>query len=466
MKKQNSLFYKVFRNTFIVLFIVCFLIFGAIIVLFPVAYAKVAANEAKVISQQLVFDLNQAADEEEVELLIERYQAHHQVSIVIEDQNNQLLINSSNLDQVKFDSLLSTSSNKVISGITENERAHNYLVTVSPLEVNSKSYQLYLLSNIPESSNLISPLLTMLPLITIIILFQSVLIAYINSQVTIKPIEILSKKANAITNLNFDNHYIWNSRDEFGSLSNDLDEMQFKMKQVISHLEDDSYLQNQLALEEQKERIAILSHELNTPLTVLKMQSELLSQDETDPLKKMYLKRSISKVDEIAKLVDQVLKYKEWEDVTSIDLGTFVNETIATNYQNETIEVVINSQVIVVMSELYLSRLITNLISNAIKYNYQNGPIKVTISNNSILVENNHHPQLDFNKERLLKPYVRASATSSTRGQGLGLYICKRICNLNEFVFDVSSSDQVFSALIKFKPTAVPKIASEAGNPT
>lgn len=150
----------------------------------------------------------------------------------------------------------------------------------------------------------------MYPVLAAVILLQAIFISYIISRITIRPIRSISEKAHAITSLDFDNDYSWQSNDEFGMLSVDLDEMQEKMKQVITHLEDDSYLQNKLALEEQKQQIAILSHELNTPLTVLKMQTELMILSEENEKKKKYLERNLKKVDEITALVDDILNYK------------------------------------------------------------------------------------------------------------------------------------------------------------
>lgn len=455
MKKSNSLFYKVYASTLVILLFISLFIFAVILELYPMAYINSIERRTQAIAEQLITQSQKVSSIDEMKSIMDDHEQHHNISAYVETSDGQMVANSSNLNLADINNYVLQASEDNIVSLDNNINSYQYIVYPNLITINDVDYKLFTFSEIPKKTDIIQPFVIMYPMLAVIIFIQTFIIAYFISRITIRPIETITKKAHAITNLDFDNDYSWNSNDEFGILSNDLDEMQYKMKQVINYLEDDSYLQNQLMLEEQKERISILSHELNTPLTILKMQSELLLQVESDSKKQMYLERNIRKVDEITKLVDQVLNYKVLEDSSSIDVAAFLSEIIETNYENAIISLEVRDILVVDMSELYLSRLLTNLISNAIKYNYGNEPIKIVISHNTIKVQNKHHPQLDFDKERLLKPYVRANTVNEIRGQGLGLYICKRICTLNDFIFDVSSNDLVFTALIKFESASV-----------
>ncbi len=451
MKRHNSLSYKIFSASTLVLFFSSLILYGFILLAFPTAYNK--ANEANnaFATREFIHNLTYVNNKQDLDKLIQWTEQTYNIVIVISDLNQQPIATSSQI--AGFDT-----NNIEITELSENDITIKYanITTNYIFEENSITYDghqhlLVTASEISTKQDLIRPFMLMYPVLAAVILLQSVIISFIISRITIKPISTITKKAHAITNLDFDNDYSWHSNDEFGMLSSDLDEMQGKMKQVITHLEDDSYLQNKLALEEQKEQIAILSHELNTPLTVLKMQTELLMISEQDQKKQKYLDRNLKKVDEITAIVDDILNYKSVEEKTTIHVNSFIQELIDTDYANTVFLIDFRSDVYVETSPIYLGRLLKNILNNAIKYDTSSNPIRIIIKGESIRVLNAHHPELNFNREQLFKPYVRANTDKTIEGQGLGLYICKRISMLNGYHFDVQAANGIFTTIVDFK---------------
>lgn len=53
--------------------------------------------------------------------------------------------------------------------------------------------------------------------------------------------------------------------------------------------------------------------------------------------------------------------------------------------------------------------------------------------------------------DKILKPYVRANLDNRIKGEGLGLFICSRICTLNGFKLEVFVRDGNFISQVIFK---------------
>lgn len=449
MKKQNSIFYKIFASTTVVLFLISIVIYGLVLLMFPSAYIHTLEVKNTDLTNKLIAAVEHVNTEKELKILINTFEKTYGISSYVEGMDSQSLLASNDLQDIEPSSLQIYNRKKGKLDIFVDDDKYHYVHDQNIITINDTNYKLNTLFEIPATSELVTPFFLMYPLLATVIIAQSLIIAYFISRITIRPIELISKKATAIKNLDFDNNYVWQSADEFGILSDDLDEMQMKMKQVITYLEDDSYLQNQLMVEEQKQQIAILSHELNTPLTVLKMQSELLLATELDEQKKLYLERNLSKVDEITALVDQILNYKSLDEVHQININQYVKDLIETTYPDVVFKVDERVELVVVGTPVYISRVLSNIVGNAVKYNWGQKPIKIIIEKDRLRVKNNHHPNLMFDKEKLLKPYVRANTDKSITGDGLGLFICKRICMLTGYNFDVEAKNGEFIAAVQ-----------------
>ncbi|WOO87583.1 HAMP domain-containing sensor histidine kinase [Mollicutes bacterium LVI A0039] len=451
MKKQTSLFYRVFVSSTTILFLISFTIIALIYLLFPAAYTETIIEQNAFYTNQLLEEARDVETVNEMHVLINAYEQLYGISTYIENEQKGTKLVSADFQMATIELVDWEKERDNLIEILTTTGSSRYIIDKNVINIDSEQFVLYTTTKLDNTQTIMKPFVQMSPFIAVICFIQALGVSYFVSRQILKPIKVLSKKATAITNLDFDNELSWNSNDEYGELSENLDEMQAKMKQVISHLEDDAYLRNQLALEEQKEKIAILSHELNTPLTVLKMQLELLINSEADENKLVYLNKNITKVDEITKLVDQILDYKCLDDVEIIEIGSFVRDLVETNYPRSDIELIIEDTREVEVSPMYLSRLLMNLINNAIKYNYQNQKIIIQINANSLKISNHHHPKFVLDKNQIFRPYVRGTNDKKIAGEGLGLYICKRICALNQFVIDVESTDQIFTAVVIFK---------------
>ena len=200
------------------------------------------------------------------------------------------------------------------------------------------------------------------------------------------------------------------------------------------------------------------SHEMQTPLAVIRSKIDLLLQQ--TELKEQSLQQILSIEDaaqRLSKLHQSLLlltkiENKQFVFNESIDVTKVILEKI--NEREELIESK-NLKIETECKEVTLSFhrhlaeiLVNNLLNNAIKYTPEKGKINIELSNDFICFKNDAiGGTLDSNKifQRFYKPF------DSRDGTGLGLAIIKEICNLAGFEISYSFNNNQHIFLIGFK---------------
>ncbi|MBD2750599.1 HAMP domain-containing histidine kinase [Microvirga sp. BT688] len=183
-------------------------------------------------------------------------------------------------------------------------------------------------------------------------------------------------------------------------------------------------------LEERVQILAAISHDLQTPLTRMKLRAEMAEDSpEKDKL--------ISDLSEIERLVREGVTYARTahgntEKPARIDIGSFV-ESIVFDYQDTGKAVTSQETVdtVVVTRPHALRRIVTNLIDNALKFA---GEAEVSVGKTSdgricITVLDTGPGIPDGELEAVLQPFYRLeqSRNRSTGGTGLGLAIAHQL---------------------------------------
>ena len=187
------------------------------------------------------------------------------------------------------------------------------------------------------------------------------------------------------------------------------------------------------------------SHELKTPITVMRGLTELLLEKENlDEQEKKQIGRIHKESLRMSSLISDMLKLSklergEEEELVEVELKEIASEVVAElseecRAKNLSVEVTGSGKVLADPKKIF--ELIQNLCSNAVNYNKQDGSIKIMIAekNSSVLlevadsgigIEKEHIPRLC---ERFYR--VDKSRSKKTGGTGLGLAIVKHICAL------------------------------------
>jgi len=213
------------------------------------------------------------------------------------------------------------------------------------------------------------------------------------------------------------------------------------------------YILLRLFLKPMKDAIKLLdnfikdtTHELNTPISTIVTNIEMIDKSSLDK----NLIKKINRIDIGAKTISNI-----YQDLTYLTLG---NKIISNDEDLDIAHLILEridyfksladakkvglSATIIENSSLKIdkakfSKLLDNLISNAIKYNNIDGFIKITLESKKIIVEDNG---IGIAKENISKMQDRyARFNNSSGGFGLGLNIVSSIAKEYNLKIDISS---------------------------
>lgn len=171
------------------------------------------------------------------------------------------------------------------------------------------------------------------------------------------------------------------------------------------------------------------THELNTPLSALLLCAS--SEDFGSKENKEHIKLSTTKISNLYKdLIYLTLKGQQKNITQPLNISKILKDELSYHSQlaqkkNITISSSLEKTIFKIDKEDF-TRVINNLISNAIKYTKRNGNINISLKDSILSIQDNG---IGIEKEKLDKIYERYyRATSSVGGFGIGLNIVYSIC--------------------------------------
>lgn len=185
-------------------------------------------------------------------------------------------------------------------------------------------------------------------------------------------------------------------------------------------------------------------HELNIPVSTIKMNTQLLEKNIDDEKSLKRLNRIKQASNNLLKLYDD-MEYNIKKEIDVIDKQEcFLDELIANSinkFDDIKKDVIIKSSIpnIKLLTDINgFEKTIDNLILNAIKYNSKDNPIVEITFENNILSIFNKGKQIDT--KNLLIIFDRYyQSDSSSEGFGLGLNIVKEFCDKNKIVIKIDT---------------------------
>ena len=194
-------------------------------------------------------------------------------------------------------------------------------------------------------------------------------------------------------------------------------------------------------------------HELNIPLSTINANIQML---EKNIVEKKDIKR-VSRIKEASKNLLSLYENLEYElknssksirnqtinisqsiDKISLDLtNLYPNTKIVNNLPQITINI----------DKIGFEKVISNIISNAIKYSKPNQKAKITIEKQDsfILIIDNG---IGMNQNEILKIHERYyQIDSNTDGLGMGLNIVTNFCHTNNIIFTITSQKDIGSTI-------------------
>ncbi|WP_217875247.1 two-component system sensor histidine kinase EnvZ [Pseudoalteromonas shioyasakiensis] len=181
--------------------------------------------------------------------------------------------------------------------------------------------------------------------------------------------------------------------------------------------------------------MAGVSHDLRTPLTRIRLATEMMSDDED------YLREGIiHDIEDMNAIIDQFIEYlrhHKREELELEDLNAIVSEVVeAEQKHHRTITFKENPSLSEVpVSMIAIKRVVTNMIENAIRYSDGDIEVETRVSSNkkfAMVVVNDHGPGIPESElETVFEPFKQGDAARGSEGSGLGLAIIKRIVDMH-----------------------------------
>lgn len=239
-------------------------------------------------------------------------------------------------------------------------------------------------------------------------------------------------------------------------------EIDFQKTDIIEFVELnatlDKLIQHTIVVyKNQKEFTENASHELQTPLAVLKNKLDILIQSEDLTEKQYHLAEEMNKALIRSSLINKNLllltkiENQQFDSKEQIVIDFLLNQIMDELQEyfiqkNIAISANILQDIVVKGNKGLIEILINNLIFNAIRYTPSGGVIKFKLTKSGFEIRNSG--QYELNSELLFKRFSKLS--SESKGIGLGLSIVLQIVKFHNWgiTYRFENNEHVFSVLL------------------
>lgn len=329
---------------------------------------------------------------------------------------------------------------------TEKNRRFGKMITYAVRKSTDSGYvYVYVRAALPPSNYTIDILRTQLIMVTVLSLVVAFILSYFFSKRLTKPIENITRSAEQLAEGNYSTEFSESEYFELNRLSNVLN-------LATKEIEKTENMRNDL--------MANVSHDLRTPLTIIRSYAEMIRDLSGDNPQKRELHTNviIKEADRLSNLVTDML------DLSKFDAGTYqtnmkklcisdVVDAIMTSFQvvaerdGYIIEKSIEHGLMAMADERMINQAIYNLVSNAINYTGEDKKVFVSVCASEkgkirFEVKDTGKGIDDKEKAFVWDRYYKSSRTHTreVEGSGLGLSIVKNILEVHQAEFGVDSS--------------------------
>ncbi|MFC3745303.1 sensor histidine kinase [Paenibacillus sp. GCM10012306] len=284
----------------------------------------------------------------------------------------------------------------------------------------------------------------------ILILFLSLFF----SKIVTRPLISINNAAKRMVNLDFSVHEPIRQNDELGSLSTSMHTLSRKLDSALRELQEaNQQLVNDMTEKQkmeiaQQEFFANASHELKTPISIIKGFAEGLQDGVSAGKQDHYIGVIIEESDKMEMLVQDMLNLATLQsDTLKLRKTTYMLSELVEDVMGKLVyllkqknleAVIIPSNELPLYGDLrWMEQVVSNLVTNAIRHAVEGSTITIGIKGlegSSIFsIENTGEQIPEHQLEHIWERFFRAEPSRSrqTGGTGLGLAIVKRILDLH-----------------------------------
>ncbi|UJD02916.1 sensor histidine kinase [Streptococcus oralis] len=340
----------------------------------------------------------------------------------------------------------------------------NYIVTIDrPITTaDGKNVTVQFIQGVDIYKEATRIMLLYLPYTFLATIVFAFIFSYFYTKRLLEPLFYISKVTSKMQELDDDIRFDETRKDEVGEVGKQINDVYENLLTVI----DESERRNERILKLQKQKVSFIrgaSHELKTPLATLRIILENMQHnvgDYKDHPK--YIAKSIDKIDQMGHLLEEVLessKFQEWTECSETLTVNTILKDVLSRYQELAfsrgieIENQLTDSTRVVMSFKALDKVLTNLISNAIKYSDENGRVIISEQDGYLSIRNTCNPLSEEELEHLFDIFYHSQiVTDKVGGSGLGLYIVNNILESHRMSYSFLPYEHGMEFKIRLQP--------------
>lgn len=199
----------------------------------------------------------------------------------------------------------------------------------------------------------------------------------------------------------------------------------------------------------QKEFTENASHELQTPLAILRGKLDLLMQENLTEKQMLLVSDIYGLIRRMSHLNRNLLLLAKIDNAQysvsqKIDIAELISESLPSYYMlHKKCRIIVTDNRTMPESRLeanpvLLESLLRNLIVNAIRNSLPESEVNITITDNSLAICNDSSDGTPLNRDLLFRRFFRDNRTrnGNSNSNGLGLAIVKAICDIHGWTVD------------------------------
>lgn len=439
-KIRGSLSLKVFLWVMMALILCSLLIYGMVMFIIPRQYTAISNNRI----------------EEEIKSLSEEVQgtdlsvAEEKISDFCR-RNHTAAVLTFGEESINFG---------IVSDGMDYAQEENYTVSVVLFLADAKSSFLTMILSTGTERELNHAFLQIAPLIFGAILLIAAVSAWLCSRAIVRPVLKISGVSKRMAELDMTWHCEEGRTDELGILAESLNTLSSRLTVALAELEEkNKKLQLEIATVnamegQQRDFFAAASHELKTPITILKGQIEsmILGIGKYKDVKNI-LPQTLCEVERMEVLVRELLgivKLEMGADTSRMEnvaihkeLGDVLSTLSAMAQEKEILISVKMEEVFLTGNSALFRKALHNIINNAIQHSPRGSRVFLCLVKEFLTVKNTGVSLPEEEIGDLFVPFYRVekSRNSSTGGSGLGLYLVKKILELHGLDFRLENGE-------------------------
>ena len=441
-KIKSSLWLKIFLLLAVLLYAVSLLLYGTIMAVMPASYRYTLKTNYTEQLSQLITDLEHQSVDDATQKIYE-FCINHNAGALLTGNQTSLTFGEEILD----------------------EQEQNVFQTASTtLTLENGTYTLQITMSARAVNQLTETFWRLLPIIGIAVLAISLIVSCFVTRLLTKPILEISDISKCLTALDMTWRCDTSRTDEVGTLALNLNTMAARLDSTLKELSAaNEKLQADIEQERRQEKLRVdffqaVSHELKTPITVLKGELEgMIYQVGEYKDRDTHLRQSLRTVNDMELLVKEILSASRMAGndfsltLSDIDLSQLVRECChkwqgASEDKEQTFQSEIEAGCICLGDATLLQKAVSNIIGNAVTHSPAQAEISVKLTGNTLQVRNSGVSIDRVDLEKIFEPFYRVDHSHSrdTGGSGLGLYIVKTILERHSLKYRMENvSDRV-----------------------